>query len=113
MIDAVGNLYAAGTKTAVVSNMWGPPVAYGAKRMRAVFDAVVRSDEVGLRKPDPEIYPMTAEQLRVPPDACVFVDDLLQNVEGARAVGMHAFVHRNAGFTVPKLEELFGIPLPA
>jgi putative hydrolase of the HAD superfamily len=113
MIDAVGNLHAAGTKTAVVSNTWGPPPAYGAKRMRAVFDTVVRSDEVGLRKPDPEIYLMTAEQLRVPPDACVFVDDLLQNVEGARAVGMHAFVHRNAGFTVPKLGELFGIPLPA
>lgn len=113
MIDAVGKLHEAGAKTAVISNTWGPPVASGASQMRAVFDAIVRSDEVGLRKPDPEIYLLTAERLQVPPQACVFVDDLLQNVEGARAVGMHAFVHRSAGFTVPKLEELFGISLPA
>ena len=45
------------------------------------------------------------------PEECVFVDDLLQNVEGARAVGMEAFVHRNAQFTIPKLEELFGVGL--
>jgi putative hydrolase of the HAD superfamily len=113
MIDAVRRLHAAGTKTAVISNTWGPPIAYGAKRMKAIFDAIVRSDEVGLRKPDPEIYLLTTELLQVGPAQCVFVDDLLQNVEGARAVGMHALVHRNADFTVPRLEELFGVSLPA
>jgi putative hydrolase of the HAD superfamily len=112
MLDAVGKLHAGGTKTAVVSNTWGPPVAYGARRMRAIFDAIVRSDEVGVRKPDPEIFLLTADRLGVAPQECVFVDDLLQNVEGARAVGMHAFVHRNAAFTVPKLEDLFGFTLP-
>ena len=112
MIAAVEKLHTAGTRTAVISNTWGPPVAFGASQMRAIFDAIVRSDQVGLRKPDPEIYLLTAERLQKSPGECVFVDDLLQNVEGARAVGMHAFVHRNATFTVPKLEELFGIPLP-
>jgi putative hydrolase of the HAD superfamily len=111
MIAAVERLHTAGTRTAVISNTWGPPVAYGAKQLRVIFDAIVRSDEVGVRKPDPEIYLLTAERLRASPSECVFVDDLLQNVEGARAVGMHAFVHRNATFTVPKLEELFGVSL--
>jgi epoxide hydrolase-like predicted phosphatase len=112
MIAAVERLHAAGTKTALLSNTWGPPVAYGAKRLRAIFDDIVRSDQVGLRKPDPEIYLLTAERLHVSPRECVFVDDLLQNVEGARAVGMQAFVHRNATFTLPKLEELFETSLP-
>jgi len=111
MVGAVRGLHSAGTKTAVISNTWGPPIAYGARRMKAIFDAIVRSDEVGLRKPDPAIYLLAAERLQVRPAECVFVDDLLQNVEGARAVGMHAFVHRNADFTVPRLEELFGISL--
>jgi putative hydrolase of the HAD superfamily len=113
MIGAVGRLRAAGTRTALISNMWGPPVAYGARQMKDIFDAIVRSDEVGLRKPDPEIYLLTASRLQVSPAGCVFVDDQLQNVEGARAVGMHAFVHRNAHFTLPRLEELFGVPLSA
>jgi putative hydrolase of the HAD superfamily len=111
MIDAVRRLRRTGVKTGLISNTWGPPVAYRSRRLNAAFDAIVRSDEVGLRKPDPEIYLLAAERLGVAPDACVFVDDLLQNVEGARLVGMHAFVHRNADFTVPKLEELFGISL--
>jgi epoxide hydrolase-like predicted phosphatase len=111
MIGAVGSLHAAGTRTALISNTWGPPVAYGARQMKAIFDAIVRSDEVGLRKPDPQIYLLTADRLEVPPTECVFVDDLLQNVEGARAVGMHAFVHRNAHFTLPRLEGLFGMSL--
>jgi putative hydrolase of the HAD superfamily len=111
MVDAVRTLHAAGTKTAVISNTWGPPVAEAARRLRSGFDAIIRSDEVGLRKPDPEIFLVTAERLGVDPAGCVFVDDLLQNVEGARVVGMHAFVHRNADFTIPKLEELFGISL--
>jgi putative hydrolase of the HAD superfamily len=111
MIDAVGRLHAAGTKTAVITNTWGPPVGLGARRMQATFDVIIRSDEVGLRKPDPEIYRLTAKRLDVQPEECVFVDDLLQNVEGAAAAGMHAFVHRNAEFTVPRLEKTFSLEL--
>jgi putative hydrolase of the HAD superfamily len=43
----------------------------------------------------------------------VFVDDLLHNAEGARAVGMEGIVHRSAEFTIPRLEGLFGVPLSA
>ena len=74
---------------------------------------VVISAEVGMRKPDREIFLFAAEELGLPTEECVFVDDLLHNAEGARAVGMEAVVHRSAEFTVPRLEGLFGVVLQA
>ena len=53
-----------------------------------LFDAWVISGEVGLRKPDPAIYELAAERLGLPPDACVFVDDLPGNLKPALALGM-------------------------
>jgi epoxide hydrolase-like predicted phosphatase len=55
-----------------------------------LFDVVVDSSEVGLRKPDPRIYLLTCERLGVLPAASVFVDDNRDNVEAARAVGIEA-----------------------
>ena len=54
------------------------------------FDVVVDSCEEGVRKPDPEIYLRTCARLGVAPEQALFVDDLPHNVEGARAVGLHA-----------------------
>jgi putative hydrolase of the HAD superfamily len=56
-----------------------------------LFDVVINSARVGLAKPDVRIYHLAAERLGVPVAACVFTDDLVHNVEGARAAGMHAF----------------------
>jgi putative hydrolase of the HAD superfamily len=55
-----------------------------------IFDVVVDSAFVGVRKPDPEIYQLTLERLGRPASAAVFVDDIEANVEGARALGMEA-----------------------
>jgi len=55
-----------------------------------LFEVVVDSSEVGMRKPDPRIYLLTCERLDVPPSASVFVDDNRANVEAARAVGISA-----------------------
>ncbi len=52
------------------------------------------SSEVGLRKPDPAVYALAAERLGLPPDACVFVDDLGGNLKPARALGMATVLHR-------------------
>jgi epoxide hydrolase-like predicted phosphatase len=110
MIDAVLRLRAHGIRTGLISNSWGPG-AYERDRFGQLFDAVLISGEVGTRKPEPEIYRLAAQRLGVEPEECVFADDLLQNVEGARAAGMEGIVHRSADFTVPKLEELFGLSL--
>ncbi len=110
MAAAVGAARAGGIRTGLVSNSWGES-GYERDRFGDVFDAVVISAEVGMRKPDPEIYLLAAERIGVPPAECVFVDDLLHNVDGARSVGMEAIVHRSAEFTLPRLEALLGVPL--
>jgi len=110
MVEAVARARAAGIRTGLVSNSWGN-TGYKRTRFGELFDAVVISAEVGLRKPEPEIYLLAADRIAVPPAECVFVDDLLPNADGARAVGMEAMVHRSAEFTIPKLEALLGVPL--
>jgi putative hydrolase of the HAD superfamily len=55
-----------------------------------LFDVVINSARVGMAKPDVRIYHLAAERLGVPVSACVFTDDLVHNVEGARAAGMQA-----------------------
>jgi epoxide hydrolase-like predicted phosphatase len=110
MMEAVRQARAAGIRTALVSNSWGGG-AYRREHFPDLYDQVVISGEVGARKPEPLIYLLTADRLSVAPDACVFVDDLLQNVEGARAVGMEGIVHRSAEFTLPRLEALFRVTL--
>jgi putative hydrolase of the HAD superfamily len=53
-----------------------------------LFEVVVDSAFVGMRKPDPEIYELTLERLGVPASACLFLDDIDVNVETARSLGM-------------------------
>jgi len=55
-----------------------------------LFETIIVSGEVGLVKPDPAIYRTLLERADVPADACLFIDDVDKNVDGARAVGMHA-----------------------
>ena len=60
------------------------------------FDAHVLSHEVGLLKPDAAIYRLTLDRCGLEAERTLFVDDILANVEGARAVGMHAIVFDSA-----------------
>ena len=57
------------------------------------FDDVVASGDVGLGKPDPRVFLLAAGRLDVALQECAFVDDILKNVEGARAAGMVAHHH--------------------
>jgi epoxide hydrolase-like predicted phosphatase len=87
---------AAGRPIGLLSNSWGSAI-YPWERLRATFDVLVVSGEVGLRKPDPAIYALAAERLALPPSKIVFVDDLGPNVAGARACGMIGIQHRGDG----------------
>ena len=111
MLDAVRSARTHGLKTAVLSNTWGRSVFY--PEQFSAFDAVVLSEHEGVRKPEPEIYLIAAKKLGEPPEACVFVDDVPRNVDGARAVGMAGVLHKDAAITIPKLEELLGVSLSA
>jgi len=101
---------AAGIRTGLISNSMGDTV-YDRTTFAELFDGVVISGEVGLHKPQPEIFLLGAERAGVEPAACVFVDDLRENCEGAEAVGMTAILHRGAERTVPELERLLGVEL--
>lgn len=111
MIAAVDAARAAGVRTALVSNSWGLGVYRRARDVLHRFDAVLISGELGMRKPDPEIFLLAAERVGLPPSACVFVDDLPSNCAAAAALGMAAVRHRSAGETIPELERLLGVSL--
>jgi epoxide hydrolase-like predicted phosphatase len=111
MVEAVRRARAAGIKTGLISNSWGNGLAYDPALLDELFDAVVISGDVGLHKPQPEIFLLGAERIGVAPDQCVFVDDLRENCAGAEAVGMKAILHRGPDGTLPQLEELLGIRL--
>jgi putative hydrolase of the HAD superfamily len=111
MINAVRKARESGLRTALLSNSWGNRDSYRFDHFDTLFDAVVISGEVGLRKPEPEIYALAAREVGVPPDECVFVDDIPANVRGAVAAGMVGVHHVDTGTTLEELEALFGIPL--
>jgi epoxide hydrolase-like predicted phosphatase len=100
-----------GFKTGLISNSWSTS-HYDRPLLDELFDAVVISAEVGLHKPQPEIYRLAAERIAEPTGSCVFVDDLRENCEGAEAVGMATILHRDPTATVARIEELFEIKVP-
>jgi putative hydrolase of the HAD superfamily len=71
-----------------------------------VFEVVVDSAFVGMRKPEPEIYALTLERLGLPAGECVFLDDLEINVEAARNAGMQGVVYRDTAQAITDLEVL-------
>jgi putative hydrolase of the HAD superfamily len=110
MVDAVRKARRSGVQTALVSNSMGSG-RYDRESFPELFDAVVISGEVGVHKPEPEIYRLACERLELPPAECVLVDDLRENCEGAEAVGITPILHRGAERTLPELERLLGVEL--
>ncbi len=90
MVDAVRQIRDAGYRTALLTNISREGEAIFAKLFPVdeLFDVVVDSSKVGMRKPDPAIYRLTCERLGAAPERCLFIDDLLCNVEAAQALGM-------------------------
>ena len=111
MVEAVRRVKESGVPVGLISNSWGGTSYDRVRDPAELFDTMVISGEVGLHKPEPEIFRLGAERLGVEPSACVFVDDLRENCEGAEAVGMTAILHRGAEQTLPELERLLGVKL--
>ena len=97
MIDLMEQLRAEGYRMALLTNN----VREWEARWRAlapiddIFELVVDSAFVGMRKPDPEIYELTLERLGVAAEECLFIDDVEHNCDAARSVGMSAVVYRD------------------
>ena len=99
----------AGLRTGLLSNSWGG--SYPRHLFPDLFDAVVISAEVGMRKPEERIFRLAAEVLGLAPDECVFIDDIQDNVAAARAVGLVGVHHRGVQQTKEQLAGLLGVPL--
>jgi putative hydrolase of the HAD superfamily len=110
MYDTIRALRAAGFSTALLSNSWGCD-EYPRADFPGLFDTVVLSGEVGMRKPEKEIFLHAAQTLGLTPAECVFVDDMEANVAAARACGMTGVLHTDTATTAQALQDLFGVPL--
>jgi epoxide hydrolase-like predicted phosphatase len=109
MISMVRRARAQGVRTALLSNSWGDH--YPESLWDGLFDEIVISGRVGMRKPDPEIFHYTCTSLGLAPGRCVMVDDMWQNVRGAVAVGMVGVLHHSYDETRAQLETLFDLSL--
>jgi epoxide hydrolase-like predicted phosphatase len=110
LVRAVKRARGAGVRTGLLSNSMGAG-RYDRSAFPELFDGVVISGEVGLHKPQPEIFELACERVGLAPTDCVFVDDLRENCEGAEAIGITAVLHRGADSTLPELEKLLGVNL--
>jgi putative hydrolase of the HAD superfamily len=97
MIGLMRELKADGKRMAMLTNnvkewepLWRPMLP-----VDEIFETVVDSGFVGCRKPEPQIYEMTLQRLGLPAEACLFIDDLPPNIEGAQKAGMTAVHFRD------------------
>ena len=104
MFALVEDLRAAGVRVGLLSNSWGN--TYPRERIDALFDPVVISGEVGMRKPLAPIYELALERLGTPAGRVLFIDDAEPNILGARHVGLQAFLHADAVTTRAALAAL-------
>lgn len=110
MLDAVARTRQAGVKTGLLSNSWGLG-GYPRERFKDLFDVVVISAEVGMRKPQPEIFRFTTDKLGVDPSKVIFVDDHPGHLKAALEEGITTVLHRNPAETIEELSRLLEIDL--
>jgi putative hydrolase of the HAD superfamily len=110
MQTAVTRARSAGVRTGLISNSWGTG-RYDRALLGRLFDGVVISGEIGIRKPTPEIYERGAQAIDLAPADCVFVDDLSFNLPPAAELGMATVHHTDSQRTIDELEQLLGTEL--
>lgn len=112
MVEAVRRC-SARLRTALLTNNVVDPSADGGplRSVLPIFDVVIESSRVGVRKPDPRFYEMACEELDVAPHECVFLDDLGVNLKPARAMGMTTIKVEDPGRALDELEAAVGFAL--
>lgn len=96
-------------KTGIISNAWGDLLdllrGWG---IEDAFDIVVGSGNVGVMKPDPRIYALALQGLEVEAGEAVFIDDFIENVRGAEALGIHGIHFKDRTQALEELRHLLG-----
>ncbi|KAK3594564.1 hypothetical protein CHS0354_013328 [Potamilus streckersoni] len=112
LLDAVRCLRAEGLKTALLTNNW----LIGDRDTKSpfdvsLFDVIIESCRVGLRKPDPGIYQLCLQKLGIQPEEAIFLDDLGMNLKSARTLGIRTIKVSSPDQAVHDLEEELGLCL--
>ncbi len=110
MYDTIRTLRGAGFGIALLSNSWGCQ-EYPRADFPELFDTVVISGEIGMRKPEEAIFLHAAQTLGLTPQECVFIDDIEANINAAVACGMTGVLHKEPAVTAAALQDLLGVPL--
>ncbi|MFF4583723.1 HAD family hydrolase [Streptomyces sp. NPDC001389] len=112
VVDTVRQIREAGLKTAILSNSMGldPFNPYTPWDLDANHDVVVLSEHHRMRKPEPEIYQLTLDQLGLPADRCIFVDDSATNLAPAQTLGMTTTHATSPEHTVSALRRMLNLP---
>lgn len=116
-LKAIKTQHQIGCITNNVNTGQGPGMAKSSEKaaqvaeIMALFDVVIESSKVGIRKPDPEIYRMTCEQMSIQPEETIYLDDLGINLKPARALGMATIKVLNADQALDELETLLDMQL--
>lgn len=96
-----------GYKVGAISNAWSGLRQYMEREKFAdVFDAIVISAEVGAAKPEPKIFLYALDQLGVSPGEAVFVDDVSENVEASKKLGLQGIQFRDPESVIEQLNSL-------
>lgn len=120
MVEALRRCKAAFRVACITNNVKsgeGPGMARSPDKAKAVsevlslFEHVVESSKIGLRKPNPKIYQHACDLLGVPPDRCIYLDDLGINLKPARAMGMRTIKVGDPDVAIDELQAMVGIPL--
>jgi putative hydrolase of the HAD superfamily len=117
MVEALKRIKAQFKTGCITNNL--PANAIGSRTGRSLyvaevmvlFDHVIESAKIGLRKPDPRIYRMMIETLKVDPKACVYLDDLGVNLKPAREMGMTTIKVTSGAQAIADLEAATGLKL--
>ena len=124
MVEALRRIGEAGFKTACLTNNFvshedrgsgvdssDPERAAALKKIMAMFDEVVESARVGIRKPETRFYEIALEKLGIEANEAVFLDDLGINLKPARAMGMQTIKVLSADQALADLEQIIGLEL--
>jgi putative hydrolase of the HAD superfamily len=106
MLDVVRELRGSGVRTGLLSNSWGVRDGYPTDLLAELFDGVVISADVGMRKPEERIFLLAAGRIGLMPAECAFVDDVEANVVAATALGFAGVHHSGPEATKARLAQL-------
>jgi putative hydrolase of the HAD superfamily len=116
MVSAIERCRESGYKTACLTNNFlseERAVSREVARVYELFDAVLESRVLGVRKPDPRFYELACETLGVRPEESVFLDDLGVNLKPARGLGIHTIKVTDPDAALDELGSLLGLSFAA